>query len=154
MNKIPILAGVCIFYKGQLLILKNISDNYDNDKWGPPGGHGEKGETVLETAIRETKEETNLDVEALGIVQAIKANISDGSQLLFVFYCAEIDDISDLKVDLNESSDYAWVSFDDLESGKFDIRSESILKPVLMRAFKEKPLPLDSFVEINFTKPV
>jgi 8-oxo-dGTP pyrophosphatase MutT (NUDIX family) len=153
MNNIPILAGICIFHKGKLLLLKCVQDGYDNDKWGPPGGHGEKGETALETAIRETKEEANLVVKVSGIVRIIKVVISDGSQLLFVFFSAEIDDISDLKIDHKESSDYAWVGYDDIESGRYNIRSEALLKPVLIRALKEKPLSLDVFVETNFTKP-
>ncbi|MCR6487338.1 NUDIX domain-containing protein [Amycolatopsis sp. OK19-0408] len=35
------------------------------DKWVPPGGHIEAGETFAETAVREFGEETGLQVEAL-----------------------------------------------------------------------------------------
>ena len=94
MNQTPVLAGVCLFHKGKMLLLKNVSDNFDNNKWGPPSGHGNKNETVLDTALRETKEETNLDVKISGLVQAAKLNISDGRQYLFVLYFAEIRDIS------------------------------------------------------------
>lgn len=35
----------------------------DRDIWMVPGGGIEEGETAVETAVREMKEETNLDVE-------------------------------------------------------------------------------------------
>ena len=43
----------------------------DNDKlfWSFPKGHQEDGETDIETAIRETKEETNLDVKIIDIIE-------------------------------------------------------------------------------------
>ena len=59
----------CIVIDGdQVLLIKN---NYG--RWTLPKGHMEKGETEQETAIREVKEETNLDVneedlELIGIV--------------------------------------------------------------------------------------
>ena len=150
MDNIPVLAGVCLFHRSKMLLLKLVKDNYDNGKWGPPSGHGENGETVLETALRETREETNLDVKVSGIVQAAKLNISDGREFLMVVYFAEVKDISKLKIDPKESSDYAWVNLNDIESGKYPIRSESFLGPILIKAFKEKSLPLDSFIEYNF----
>ena len=36
--------------------------------WGLPGGGIEPGESVIETAVRETKEETNLDIRISSLV--------------------------------------------------------------------------------------
>ncbi len=44
------------------------------DKWVPPGGHIEAGETFAQTAAREFKEETGLDVE---VVSSTPSLISD-----------------------------------------------------------------------------
>lgn len=44
---------------GQVLLTRRA----DNGKWCVPGGHMDMDETIQQTAIRETKEETGLDVE-------------------------------------------------------------------------------------------
>lgn len=150
MNQIPILAGVCLFYKRKMLLLKLVKNSQDNGRWGPPSGHGEKGETLLKTALRETKEETNLDIKVSGLVQSGKLTVSGGKEFLIAVYFSEISDISNLKIDPNESSEYAWVNCEEIESGKYPIRSESFLKPILIKAFKDKPLPLDSFVNYKY----
>jgi ADP-ribose pyrophosphatase YjhB (NUDIX family) len=40
----------------------------DNDLWTIPGGAMEPGETIAETAAREVKEETGIDVEVVSLV--------------------------------------------------------------------------------------
>jgi ADP-ribose pyrophosphatase YjhB (NUDIX family) len=40
----------------------------DNDLWSIPGGAMDLGESIADAAVRETKEETGLDVEVTGIV--------------------------------------------------------------------------------------
>ena len=37
--------------------------HHNKGHWGFPKGHMEEGETEIETAVREVKEETNIDVE-------------------------------------------------------------------------------------------
>jgi ADP-ribose pyrophosphatase YjhB (NUDIX family) len=40
----------------------------DNDNWALPGGAMDPGESISEAAIRETKEETGIDCEIVGMV--------------------------------------------------------------------------------------
>ena len=55
----------CIIIDNQKILLIYVKDDDGNIFWGFPKGHQEEGETDFETAIRETKEETNLDVEII-----------------------------------------------------------------------------------------
>lgn len=60
---IPIIqdgaAVIIVNEEGQILMQRRT----DNDKWGLPGGCQEVGETFEEVAIREVKEESNLDIK-------------------------------------------------------------------------------------------
>ena len=53
----------CIIVKDGKVLLVGAKDDDDKLFWSFPKGHQEDGETDVETAIRETKEETNLDVK-------------------------------------------------------------------------------------------
>ena len=55
-------AGTLIFNKSitkMLLVRGRISQ-----KWGPPKGHVEKGESLVDTAVRETYEETGIKINS------------------------------------------------------------------------------------------
>lgn len=58
-------AGVVVFYKEKrillFLLLKYERQNKEAPYWDLPKGHIEAGETQQETALRELKEETELD---------------------------------------------------------------------------------------------
>ena len=50
--------------RGRALILKrSMKSRWMPGKWGLPGGKVERGENSLGAVIRETKEETDLDLE-------------------------------------------------------------------------------------------
>ncbi|WP_089918859.1 NUDIX hydrolase [Lentzea albida] len=49
---------------GQILMIRRA----DNDKYAIPGGQQEAGETLTQTAIRETKEETGFDVSVIDLI--------------------------------------------------------------------------------------
>ena len=52
-------CGCIIIKNGKVLLVYEKNRNF----WGFPKGHVEKGETEIETALREVKEEVGLDVD-------------------------------------------------------------------------------------------
>jgi 8-oxo-dGTP pyrophosphatase MutT (NUDIX family) len=63
-----ISAGIIIRY-GDKILFCHPANSVDN--FGPPKGGQEEGETLLETAIRETREEVGIDITN------IKSNVLD-----------------------------------------------------------------------------
>ncbi|GAA3433379.1 NUDIX hydrolase [Kutzneria kofuensis] len=49
---------------GRVLMIRRT----DNDLWAIPGGGQDVGETIAQTAVRETLEETGIDIEITGLV--------------------------------------------------------------------------------------
>ena len=67
-NIIKVGVGVMILKDNKILLghrspnRKNTGGIFEPDTWTLPGGKQEYEETVYETAVREIKEETNLDI--------------------------------------------------------------------------------------------
>ncbi|MHC1563172.1 NUDIX hydrolase [Actinomycetospora sp. C-140] len=58
------VAVVVLDDEGRVLLIQRT----DNGLWALPGGGQELGESVSQAGVRETREETGLDVEVTGIV--------------------------------------------------------------------------------------
>lgn len=58
-KKIHEIGAAFIAHDGKVLLGHHMKVN----KWVPPGGHVDPGETPCETAVREAKEESGLDIE-------------------------------------------------------------------------------------------
>lgn len=61
---IPAASAVVADEAGRILLARRT----DNDLWTIPGGAMDPGESIAETAVREVKEETGLDVEVVSLV--------------------------------------------------------------------------------------
>lgn len=57
-----IMVDVVVPSEGGVVLIRRGTDPYEG-MWALPGGFVEVGETVEDAAVREAKEETNLDVE-------------------------------------------------------------------------------------------
>ncbi|MCZ9352999.1 NUDIX domain-containing protein [Streptomyces mutabilis] len=61
---VPAASAVVVDDAGRVLLQRRV----DNGMWALPGGAMHIGESLPECAVRETGEETGLDVEVVGIV--------------------------------------------------------------------------------------
>ena len=61
---VPSVTTIVTDHEGRLLMVHRT----DNELWSIPGGAMDIGESIADAAIRETREETGLDVEVTGIV--------------------------------------------------------------------------------------
>ncbi len=61
---VPSVNVAVVDDEGRLLVIRRS----DNDNWALPGGAMDCGETIVEAAVRETKEETGIDCEVTGLV--------------------------------------------------------------------------------------
>ncbi len=146
-----ILAGTAIVQNNKILLLKTTPDSSQPNTWGPPAGHLDPGETPQQTAIRETKEETGLDVSITGISSIISFGHSDKSYL-FVLYTANISGSSStIHLQPEETSDYTWASLDEIESEKLTFRIPP-LKDMMIYALTHESYPLDLYQDLGKIK--
>ena len=64
-NSLVPAASVVVFDEAGRILLQRWRDN---EQWALLGGAMQAGETIASAAIRETKEETDIDVEVIGLV--------------------------------------------------------------------------------------
>ena len=67
MQQFPKIGIGVIIIKDNKVLLGKRKSSHGKYSWAPPGGHLEFNEQIEECAIRETKEETNLEIKNLRI---------------------------------------------------------------------------------------
>ena len=93
----------------------------DNGLWAIPGGAQDFGEYIAHTAVRETKEETGVDIEVVGLV-GIYSNpnhvivYDDGEVRQQFSICFRGRYLGGQPTPSNESSEVRWVARDDLDA--------------------------------------
>lgn len=106
-------AGVCLLdQKGQILLTLRSDANDDHTgEWAFPGGKIEIGETAIQAAIRELKEETGLSINE-GYIQPSVSQMQNG----FIGFITKPAAYRGL-IKLNDENDsFKWVSPDKLPS--------------------------------------
>lgn len=115
-----IVVAVTVFAQddeGRVLLIHRS----DNDLWSLPGGAQEVGEDIRGTAVRETREETGVEVKVTGLV-GIYSNPNhvvayDNGEVRQQFaICLRAKSAGGNLATSSESVDVRWVRRDELES--------------------------------------
>ena len=97
-------CGCIIIDKNKVLLVQQ-----KKGRWGFPKGHVEKDETEKETALREVKEETNLDVEIIGDKKYSETYITRKGNLKEVVYFVAKIIGGEIKPQKKEINKIEWV---------------------------------------------
>jgi 8-oxo-dGTP pyrophosphatase MutT (NUDIX family) len=108
-------AGLLVVAPGPQVLLQHRAPwSHGGDTWGVPGGARRRTETAVEAALRETVEETALDVTR---VRVTGRHVDDHGSWSYVTVLAEVDAPLPV-VPERESVDVRWVSV----AGVLDLR--------------------------------
>lgn len=119
-------CGCIIVKDGKVLLIKQVSGH-----WGFPKGHVEHDEEEEQTALREVKEETNLDVKIDSNKRYVEKYITDkGIDKEVVLFVAEPIN-EEIKMQEEEVSRIKWMSFEEAINQITFKETKQILKQVL-----------------------
>lgn len=104
------LTNLCPICRGNEILLQNRVKR-DWRGYALPGGHVEPGESIVDSVIREMKEETGLDIFSPKLCGVKQFPIEGGRYLVFLF---KTDSFSG-KLTSSEEGKMEWVRLEDLE---------------------------------------
>lgn len=109
-------VGILIIKDGKILLgyrspskIQGVGELHEQGTWCAPGGKVDFGETLIESARRELKEETDLDCEKLKILN-IQDNIEEKSHYVTVAFLGE-EVFGEIKV-MEPEKQEKWEWFD------------------------------------------
>ncbi|MSP51805.1 MAG: NUDIX domain-containing protein [Alphaproteobacteria bacterium] len=119
-------VGAVIFKESSVLLIKRGRPPRQG-QWSLPGGLQHLGETVFETARREIKEETGLDISPNGLVEVVDSITRDDDGRVRYHYTL-VDIWAEWRSGEVTAGDdaaaCAWVELDDIE--RYDLWSETV----------------------------
>lgn len=117
-NQPVVGIGAVIINEGKIVIIKRGNEP-SKGKWSIPGGHVELGEKLKEAVIRETKEETCLDVDNPILLDVVE-NVDWDEQRKIKYHYVIVDYLVHVKGgNIEAASDAAelrWVPFGEVEA--------------------------------------
>lgn len=124
-------ATVLVFNEKQEILLNLRTDT---NSWGIPGGAMELYESIYDTAIRELKEETNIIVDNLKLIDVLSGKeyyfeYPNGDKLCTVVVLFKVENYhGEIKAADNESKEVRFFSLDNLPN--LESRAECIINKI------------------------
>lgn len=115
----------CIVIDGRNVLLVKQTKGH----WSFPKGHMEEGESEIQTAVREVKEETNVDAIPDETKRYVEEYLMDNGNMKQVIYFVSKQASSNIKAQESEIAEIAWLPFEKArETITYDNTRELLLK--------------------------
>lgn len=107
----PKLKVVSCFVRkdDKFLMLLRQGHKPEGNKWGVPAGKIDKGESSVDTIVREVFEETGLEIKKFGYFKKLFVRYPDMDFIYHMFY-ADLEKDCEIKLRSEEHKDYKWVT--------------------------------------------
>jgi ADP-ribose pyrophosphatase YjhB (NUDIX family) len=83
--RFPTTVHLLFFHSGKVLLLRRFQTGYMDGHYSVPAGHLDGGETVIQAAIREAREETGLTLEPAALKFACVFHRNEGEERVDFF---------------------------------------------------------------------
>ncbi len=121
-HSVKVAVFVLLEREGRIFIIKRANTGWADGMWTVPSGHVEKGETVLEAAVKETREEAGVIVSAENLEFVHVHAVSD--TYVNFYFRTSVWEGEPYLAEPSKCSDVAWVLFDEVpEDSIMQVRS-------------------------------
>ena len=143
-NSTTLFVSTVVVKDGKLLVVQEGKNNYGQlDTWNFPAGHVESGESLVDAAIREAKEESGYTVVIDGVLSVLLKNTDSGMSLV-VFFLGHVADDSPVA----HEEGIQRVDFVTLEAlEKLNLRFPDDMIEPARRALSDKSYSLDIIMD-------
>lgn len=119
MQRPKVGVGVCIKKQGKVLLGRR-QNSHGHDTWSFPGGHLEYSESPVDTAIRETEEETGITLKDVSLLDVYTNDIftKEEKHYITLYVMAETEQEPEL-LEPEKCLEWRWFSWDDLPENLF-----------------------------------
>lgn len=116
---VKIGIGVLIFNDKKILLGKR-KNSHGTGTWAPPGGHLEFGETIEACAVRETLEETGLEIQNIKLGPYTQdIFLQENKHYITIFVLAESSAIDAKVLEPNKCEAWNWFDLNNLPKPLF-----------------------------------
>jgi 8-oxo-dGTP pyrophosphatase MutT (NUDIX family) len=116
----PVLGVIVVVRRRNHVLLAQRSRGTYLGKWGFPGGHVERGETIVEAGLRELMEETGVVATPRGVLPHLEVmGREDGGAISFHYVLLPVlaDWVSGEGVAADDAADLRWLTVDEMKAG-------------------------------------
>jgi mutator protein MutT len=116
----PVVGVIVVVRRGDQVLLAQRSRGTYIGKWGFPGGHVERGETIVEAGLRELQEETGVVADARGVLTHLDVmdRKPDGSVTFhYVLLAVLADWRAGEAVAADDAAAVRWITLQEMKSG-------------------------------------